>query len=302
MARNPTRSRGDPSASLSPGRSTPRPVLASWCWGRRRLWPPRSPAPPAAEPEATPTRAGGAPACGGERAPLAGALEEPVAEDGREGSGRQRVKIRDATAARGGAGRDACRGETPAPSPGAKTPSATTAHHAAGRDACRCETPSPSPGAKIPSATTAHHAAGRDARRGKTPSPSPNAKILSAAAAHHAAGRDALYPRTPARSPNAKIPSATSARGSAGRDAPSQDARPSPSANIPSAPTPHPWSLRTPSAPPLPSCRPPSPNPHNQRVGRPRERGERVILAGAQEESVARDAREDSGCAVSQNP
>jgi hypothetical protein len=57
-------------------------------------------------------------------------------------------------AARGGAGRDARRGETPAASPGAKTPSATAARGGAGRDARRGETPAASPGAKTPSAPT----------------------------------------------------------------------------------------------------------------------------------------------------
>ena len=80
------------------------------------------------EPEAPPTRAGVA-----SRGSFGGAL----AQDGREGSGRQRVKIRDAPAARGGAGRDARRGETPVASPGAKILSATSARGGAGRDAPR---------------------------------------------------------------------------------------------------------------------------------------------------------------------
>ena len=87
---------------------------------------PGSAGPP--EPVAPPTHAGGA-----SRGSFGGAL----AQDGREGSGRQRVKIRDAPAARGGAGRDARRGETPAASPGAKILSATAARLASGRDAPR---------------------------------------------------------------------------------------------------------------------------------------------------------------------
>ena len=238
MARNPHDHGATPARRCRPGAQRRAP---SWRCGAGVVadsgrHAPRLHRPP--EPEAPPTRAGVA-----SRGSFGGAL----AEDERAGSGRQRVKIRDATAARGGAGRDACRGETPAPSPGAKTPSATTAHHAAGRDVIFAKTPAPHQTPKSQAPPRPGVAQGVT-RRAKTPAPSPNA-------------------------------------------------------NIPSAPTPHPSSLSSPSAPPLlRCCRPPSPNPHNQRVGRPRERGERVILAGAQEESVARDAREDSGCAVSQNP
>ena len=46
------------------------------------------------------------------------------------------------------------------------------------------------------------------------------------------------------------------------------------------------------------SARPPSPHPHQPALGSPPREGVGAALPGAQEEYVARDAREDSGCAA----